>query len=48
MQLRCKNAFGNFKPGDKVEVPDDAAFDQAYFEKVEAATAPKPVTKKGK
>lgn len=35
MQLRCKNAFGNFEPGDEVEVPDGAEYDHAYFEEVE-------------
>jgi hypothetical protein len=24
--------FGNFKPGETVEVPDGAGFDHAYFE----------------
>ena len=28
--------FGNFKPGDWVEVPDGAGFDHAYFEEVVA------------
>jgi hypothetical protein len=35
MLLRCHHAFGNCAPGDEVEVPDGAAFDQAYFEKAE-------------
>lgn len=32
MKLRCHAPFGNFTPGDEVEVPDGAAFDGAYFE----------------
>ena len=32
MVLRCTHAFGNFKPGDEVEVPDGSEFDHAYFE----------------
>lgn len=40
MQLVCKNAFGNFKPGDEVEVPDGAGFDNAYFDRAEE---PEPV-----
>jgi hypothetical protein len=31
MLLECVNAFGNFAPGDEVEVPDDALFDTAFF-----------------
>lgn len=31
MLLVCVNAFGNFVPGDEVEVPDGALFDTAYF-----------------
>lgn len=34
MLLRCHDAFGNFEPGEEVEVPDGAAFDQAHFEEV--------------
>lgn len=40
MQLRCVRAFGNFEPGDEVEVPDGAAFDGTYFEKAELERAP--------
>ena len=32
MQLVCVRPFGNFKPGDEVEVPDGAVFDKFYFE----------------
>lgn len=32
MLLVNHQPFGNFKPGDTVEVPDGAAFDHAYFE----------------
>jgi hypothetical protein len=35
MILRCRESFGNFVPGDLVEVPDSAVFDGAYFEQVE-------------
>lgn len=42
MQLRCKNAFGNFTPGQTVEVPDGAVFDTAYFELDEPVTEEAP------
>lgn len=31
MLLKCVRPFGNKKPGDTVEVPDGAEFDQMYF-----------------
>lgn len=34
MNLKCVVAFGNFVPGDEVDVPDGAIFDHAYFEEV--------------
>lgn len=34
MILRCRAQFGNFSPGDEVEVPDGAVFDDKYFEVV--------------
>lgn len=37
MTLRCTNAFGNFKPGDEIEVPDGALYDGAFFEEVAEA-----------
>lgn len=40
MQLRCVRAFGNFQPGEEVEVPDGAGFDAVYFEKAEPEEAP--------
>lgn len=40
MQLRCVRAFGNFQPGEEVEVPDGAGFDGMYFEKAELGEAP--------
>lgn len=40
MQLRCVRAFGNFQPGEEVEVPDGAGFDAVYFEKAESEEAP--------
>ena len=36
MILKCKEAFGNFKPGDVVEVADGAVFDGYYFVEVPA------------
>ena len=41
MILVCVHAFGNFEPGDEVEVPDDANFDRAYFEARPASEADK-------
>ena len=43
MNLKCVRAFGNFVPGDEVEVPDGAIFDHYYFEEV---PVPAPVTTK--
>lgn len=45
MILECVRAFGNFKPGDQVEVPDGTiVFDHFYFKQVvEASTPPVPV-----
>jgi hypothetical protein len=34
--LICKKTFGNFVPGDEVEVPDGAAFDTTHFEMAQA------------
>lgn len=34
MLLRCTAKFGNFVPGDEVEVPNGALFDHKYFEAV--------------
>lgn len=31
MILKCVEPFGNFTPGDIVEVPDGALFDTAFF-----------------
>lgn len=37
------NEFGNFKPGDEVEVPDGSTFDSTYFRvKPEPKKAPAP------
>lgn len=36
MIIKNVREFGNFKPGDLVEVPDAAVFDEYYFEKVKA------------
>lgn len=36
MLLRCHHAFGNFAPGDEVEVPDGDVFDSAHFEAVQS------------
>lgn len=32
MILTCIRPFGNFLPGDQIEVPDGALFDHQYFE----------------
>jgi hypothetical protein len=34
MLLRNVRPFGNFTPGQTVEVPDGSTFDGAFFEKV--------------
>lgn len=50
MLLCCKDAFGNFEPGDTVEVPDGAVFDRAHFEEVADAKAEpeaEPVAEEG-
>lgn len=44
MVLECKVPFGNFKPGDLVEVPDGAVFDESYFQR---ETAAEPATEGG-
>lgn len=31
MKLTCVKPFGNFKPGDEVEVPAKATYDETYF-----------------
>lgn len=52
MRIRCTNAFGNFGPGEEVEVPDGAAFDPAHFEMAElepvADEEAKPAKEEGK
>jgi hypothetical protein len=35
MKLVCVREFGNFKPGDIVEVPKNALFDSTYFRKAD-------------
>ena len=35
MTLVCIQPFGNFEPGDRVEVPEGAIFDTAYFRRDE-------------
>jgi hypothetical protein len=35
MLLRCTHAFGNFEPGDEIEVPAGALYDGAHFKEVE-------------
>lgn len=32
MIIRCIHPFGNFIPGDELEIPDGAIFDETYFE----------------
>ena len=39
MILECVRPFGNFQPGDIVEVPDGSKFDEYYFE-VQPPAAP--------
>lgn len=34
MFIRCVQRFGNFAPGDELEVSDGAVFDETYFERV--------------
>lgn len=49
MKLRCVRAFGNFKPGDEIEVPEGAVFDTCHFDYAEleiVETPPKPAAKK--
>jgi hypothetical protein len=49
MTLVCIVPFGHFKPGDKVDVPDDAAFDTAYFKVAEVVkTSAKDTKTEGK
>lgn len=43
MIIRCIQRFGNFVPGDELEVPDEAVFDTTFFE----ATPTKGNTPKG-
>lgn len=33
MIIRCIHPFGNFNPGDELEIPDEAVFDETYFER---------------
>jgi hypothetical protein len=42
VKLECVKEFGNFEPGDTVEVPEGAVFDTAHFVRVEE---PKKVEK---
>jgi hypothetical protein len=35
MKLKNKVPFGNFVPGDEVEVPDGALYDKEFFEEVQ-------------
>ena len=37
MQIKCIRAFGNFRPGDVVEIPDGAVFDEGHFERLAAS-----------
>ncbi len=32
MIIRCIYPFGNFNPGDELEIADEAIFDKTYFE----------------
>ena len=42
--LEFTQAFGNFNPGDEIEVEDDAVFDTLYLR--EKPAEKKPATKK--
>lgn len=46
MLLRCHTAFGNFVPGDELEVPDGAVYDRAYFGQAPAKPAAAPAPSK--
>lgn len=43
MVLECVHPFGNFVPGDEIEVPDGDVFDVAYFKEVPLKAHKKPV-----
>jgi hypothetical protein len=43
--LKCVRPFGNKQPGDTVDVPNGAEFDQMYFE---LAETPAPLAKPNK
>lgn len=45
MKLECTAPFGNTVPGDVVEVPDGAAFDGAYYRRVEETKTDKKADK---
>lgn len=36
MIIRCVKPFGNFAPGDELEIADESKFDEFYFEPVPA------------
>jgi hypothetical protein len=39
VKLKCKETFGNFVPGDELEVPDGVIYDKAFFDEVPASDA---------
>lgn len=43
MKLKCKEAFGNFVPGDELDVPDGVVYDKAFFDEVQTATVAEDV-----
>jgi hypothetical protein len=43
VQLRNIRPFSQYQPGDVVEVPDGAAFDDFHWERVAARAAAPPV-----
>jgi hypothetical protein len=47
MKLRNKEAFGNFKPGDEVEVPDGSVYDTYHWDEVKDEVRPTDDKKKG-
>jgi hypothetical protein len=45
VKLKCKEAFGNFVPGDELDVPDGAIYDKAFFGEVPATPVTEDVSR---
>lgn len=45
MKLKCKEPFGNFVPGDELDVPDGVIYDKAFFAEVPASPAAEDVSR---